>query len=91
MRGKKIDQDKNVTKKSNIVLLLIDLISDFEFVDGKKLFKNTLPIAENIAELKKRAKKANVPVIYVNDNFGHWQDNFDKILEHSLKDSMRGS
>ncbi len=27
-------------------------------------------MARKIAQLKKRAKKARIPVIYVNDNFG---------------------
>lgn len=30
----------NVPDKSNVALLLIDIVSDFEFVDGKKSFKN---------------------------------------------------
>ena len=36
----------------------MDIISDFEFPDGEKLFKNTLPRAKNIAKLKSKAKKA---------------------------------
>ncbi len=86
-----IHSDRNTATRSDTVLLLIDLINDFEFEDGERLFKNTLPVAENILELKKKAKKAGIPVVYVNDNFGHWQDNFEKILEHCLKETVRGS
>jgi len=37
------DLHGNAPDKSNVVLLLIDIISDFEFEDGEKLFKHALP------------------------------------------------
>ncbi len=81
----------NAPDNSNIVLVLIDVISDFEFEDGEKLFENALPMARNIVELKKRAKQAGIPIVYVNDNFGKWQSDFKKLLEHSLDKSVRGA
>jgi nicotinamidase-related amidase len=41
-----------------------------------------MPVGENIAALKKRAKAAGIPSIYVNDNFGRWQSDFKKIVLH---------
>ena len=81
----------NAPDKSKIALLLIDVISDFEFPDGEKIFKNALPMARKIHTFKHRAKNAGVPVIYVNDNFGKWQSDFRKLLEHCLDKSVRGS
>jgi nicotinamidase-related amidase len=89
--SKSEDLHGNAPDKSNVALLLIDVISDFEFEDGEKLFENTLPIAKNILNLKEKAKKAGVPVVYVNDNFGKWQSNFKNLLEHCLDKSVRGS
>ena len=85
------DSGRNSSGKSKIVLLLIDVISDFEFEDGGQLLENALPAARKIAELKKRAKKEKTPVIYINDNFGSWRDDFQKTIEKGLKDSVRGS
>ena len=48
----------NAPDKSDVALILIDVISDFEFEDGEKLFKNALPMAKKLAALKKKAKKA---------------------------------
>lgn len=73
-----------------IALLLIDVVSDFEFEDGAELFKHALSAARQIANLKKRAKDDEIPVIYINDNFG-WQDDFQKTLKHCLRKSARGS
>lgn len=84
------DLHGNAPDKSKIALLIIDMICDFEFDNGDKLCANAQPIAENIAKLKKKAKKADVPVIYVNDNFGKWQSDFKKLLRHTLNESARG-
>ena len=85
------DLHGNTPDKSKVALLLIDVISDFEFPDGEKLFENAVPMAKNLAALKKKAKNAGVPVIYVNDNFGKWQSDFKKLLKHCLDKSVRGS
>jgi nicotinamidase-related amidase len=85
------DLHGNVPDKSNVALLLIDVINDFEFHDGEKLFKHALPMAKKLAALRERAKKEGVPVIYVNDNFGKWQSNFHNLLEHAIHEKVRGS
>ncbi len=68
--------------KSPTALLLIDVINDFDFPEGEQLLKLALPVGKNIAALKKRAKDAGIPAIYVNDNFGRWQSDFKKIVAH---------
>ena len=73
-----------------IALLLIDVISDFEFEDGDKLHKNALPAAKALAGLKERAHDAEVPVIYVNDNCGKWQEDFDHQVTEIVERSSRG-
>jgi len=45
---------------------------------------------ERIAQLKKRAKQAGIPAIYVNDNFGRWQSDFNKQVDHCLRDDVLG-
>jgi nicotinamidase-related amidase len=76
--------------KSEIVLLLIDVINDLEFPGGEELLQSALPAAKNIARLKERARQANVPVIYANDNFGRWRSDFNRIVEHCLRNDLRG-
>jgi nicotinamidase-related amidase len=68
--------------KSPTALLLIDVINDFDFAEGEQLLKLAMPVGKNIAALKKRAKDAGIPAIYVNDNFGRWQSDFKKIVAH---------
>ena len=84
------DLHGNAPDKSKVALLIIDMICDFAFDDGDRLCANAAFISKNIANLKKKAKKWGVPVIYVNDNFGKWQSDFKKLLRHSLGKSSRG-
>jgi nicotinamidase-related amidase len=47
-------------------------------------------MAQRLAALKKRAKRAGIPAIYVNDNFGRWQSDLNQVLDHVLHDGVPG-
>lgn len=49
--------DECVLHESTVALLLIDVINDLEFEEGKALAKAALPAAGNLARLKEKAKK----------------------------------
>lgn len=80
----------NVPDHSGAALLLIDVINDFEFDDGEGLFRQALPIGQNIARLKQNAHRVGIPTIYVNDNFGKWRSDFRKTISHCREDGVRG-
>ena len=84
MRRKNADLHGNAPDKSELALLLIDVINDLDFPEGEQMLPFVLPMARQIHALKQRAVEANVPVIYVNDNFGRWQSNFSAQVEHVL-------
>lgn len=74
----------------NTALLLIDVINDLDFPGGEALLREALPAAHRIARLKQRAREAQVPVIYVNDNFGRWRSDFRQQVEHCLGPTSKG-
>jgi nicotinamidase-related amidase len=76
--------------KCAVALLLIDWINDLEFDGAERLLPQALAAAKATAALRWRAKQAGVPVIYCNDNFGKWRSDFRSLLEHCLKDAVRG-
>ena len=63
-----------------MALLIVDMIADYEFNDGENIFDGALSAAKNIATLKMHAKTADMPVIYVNDNYGIWRNSFEATL-----------
>ncbi len=84
------DLHGNVPDTADVALLLIDVINDLEFNAGDELARHALPMAERLANLKRRAKAARIPVIYVNDNWGKWQSDLHRLLEHTLREDVRG-
>jgi nicotinamidase-related amidase len=84
------DLHGNAPDKSEVALLLIDLINDLEFEGGDQLLLHAGPIVAPIAALKQRSKNLRIPVIYVNDNFGRWRSDFNAQVEHCLRDDVRG-
>ena len=82
MPAKNPDLHGSVPDKSDTALLVIDVINDLDFPEANPLLRYARPMARKILRLKKRAKKAGVPVIYVNDNFGRWRSDFRKLISH---------
>jgi nicotinamidase-related amidase len=83
------DLHGSAPEKSKTALLIIDVINDLDFPEANQLMRYVPAMARNIAKLKERAKKAGIPVIYVNDNFGRWQSDFRRLVEHCRKGKAR--
>jgi len=90
MPAHNLDLHGNAPDKSAVALLFIDVINDLEFPEGDQLLQYALPMARQIAALKRQAQQSNIPVIYVNDNFGRWRSDFNAQVEHCLSDGVRG-
>ncbi len=84
------DLDGNAPDKNETALLLIDVINDLDFPEARRMLPAAERMALRLARLKKRARAAGVPVIYVNDNFGRWQSDFRRIVEHCSSAESRG-
>jgi nicotinamidase-related amidase len=84
------DLHGNAPDKSPVALLLIDVINDLDFPGAEELLEHALPMADRVVELKVRARRAGVPVVYVNDNFGRWRSDFNTQVEHCLREGCRG-
>lgn len=75
---------------SGTALLLIDLINDLDFPGSEamraKMEAMLAPIERFIAE----AHAADVPIVYVNDNFDQWHSDRERIVEHCLREESAG-
>ena len=75
---------------SLVVLLVIDAINDFQFVEGRQVLAEAHPMAVRIRRLKSLARRAGISTIYVNDNFGRWRSDFRTLIAHCLRPRARG-
>jgi nicotinamidase-related amidase len=80
-----------VPDTSKTVLLILDLISDFEFEDGEKIFRAALPVAMRILRLKQRARAAGIPAVYVNDGAERWRSDFPALVLRCSDSQVRGA
>ena len=90
MPARNPDLHGSAPDKSEVALLLIDVINDLDFPEANQLLRYARPMAKRLSRLKQRAKNAGVPVIYVNDNFGRWQSDFRRQVQHCLRGKSRG-
>ncbi len=90
MPEKDVDLHGSAPDKHKFALLLIDVINDFDFPEGDQLLKHARPMARILLRLKRRAQKAGVPVIYVNDNFGRWQSDFRRTVDYCARHGRGG-
>jgi nicotinamidase-related amidase len=54
-------------------LVVIDMINRYDFEGAEVLKRNAEAILPTLRGLLERAREADAPVIYVNDNFGDWR------------------
>jgi nicotinamidase-related amidase len=77
-------------RKARSALLILDMISEFDFPDGPQLVPPALRAAQHIARLKQRARRARSPIIYVNDTPGVWESNPREHVRRCSAPSARG-
>lgn len=71
-------------------LLLIDVVNDLAFDGSRALIEQAEPMARRLATFKRRARRAGVPAIYVNDNFGRWRSDFHRTVAHCTAHASPG-
>jgi len=71
-----------VVPAAGTALLLIDVINDLAFEGADALITEAEAMAGRLADLRRRAAQAGVPVIYINDNFGQWRSDFRRTVAH---------
>src|SRR3954470_2355664 len=90
MSKRKRDPHGLVPDQAETVLIILDLISDFDFKDGERIAEAALPVAKRIARLKARAAQSGVPAVYVNDAVGRWRSDFPGMVRHCQRERSRG-
>jgi len=74
-----------------MALLVIDMVSAWDFPDAAKLGSVARTIAAKIGALKQRCILASVPVVFVNDNRGRWRSEFHELVRVSILESETGA
>ncbi|MGY5128094.1 isochorismatase family cysteine hydrolase [Streptomyces nigrescens] len=65
-------------------LIVIDMLNAYEHEDAERLLSSVRQALPHITALIERARKNDVEIIYVNDNFGLWRSHHDELLDTVL-------
>jgi nicotinamidase-related amidase len=76
--------------RSASALLILDLISEFRFVDWRRVLAAATTIAPRVARLAARARSTGVAVIYVNDTGGQWESDQAAFIRRCVAPGARG-
>ena len=68
-----------------VALLLIDVLTTFQFPDGDAILKSALGMTDTLVKLKARARQLGIPVLYVNDNFGDLRSEKEVLMGRCLE------
>ncbi|MFG3266406.1 cysteine hydrolase family protein [Streptomyces bobili] len=68
----------------NTALIVIDMITTYDHADADLLLPSAREVVPAAAGLLQRARGRNVPVVYVNDNFGEWRSHHGELLGTAL-------
>jgi nicotinamidase-related amidase len=81
---------KTSSKRRRSAILLVDVINDLAFPGSRPLVRAAEAMSVRLARLAERARAAAVPVVYVNDNFGRWESDWQKVLDRCAAPSSPG-
>ncbi|MEU0009139.1 isochorismatase family cysteine hydrolase [Streptomyces sp. NPDC006314] len=69
---------------SKTALIVIDMINTYDHKDAELLIPSVESVVPVVTELLRRARRHDIPVIYVNDNFGEWRSHHGELLDRAL-------
>jgi nicotinamidase-related amidase len=71
-------------ERGGAALLVIDMLSPYEHDDAERLAGSARGAADSIGVMLDGAQRQDLPVIYVNDNYGNWNTSAEDISQRAL-------
>ena len=68
-------------------LVVVDVLNAYDHPDSECLAESMAEVVPQIQRLVQRAREEEVPVVYVNDNYGDWNSSSGELLEAAMNGS----
>jgi nicotinamidase-related amidase len=66
-------------------VVVIDMLSPYDFPDADQVVAHAGDVVPRIERLLARAQDEDVPIIYVNDNYGDWNSSAEELVRRGLE------
>ena len=74
-----------MSRNPSTALVIVDVLNPYQHDDADTLAKSMTETVDQIALLLHRARDEQRPIIYVNDNYGHWNSSSAELLDIALQ------
>ena len=78
-RQRRRDEDDG----SGTALLVIDMLNPYDHDEAEELTESVEGVVGKIRELIREARETDVPIVYVNDNYGDWNSSAEELAERA--------
>jgi nicotinamidase-related amidase len=65
-------------------LIVVDMVQTYDFDDAERLVEHVEQIVDPLTDLIERATREAAMTIYVNDNFGQWLSERQRLVEEAM-------
>jgi nicotinamidase-related amidase len=72
-------------------LVVLDIVNPLDFPGASRLLAQAKPAVRRLARLKERLRASGWVVVYANDNFTHWRNDFRDLVAICSQDDCRGA
>jgi nicotinamidase-related amidase len=66
-------------------LVVVDMLNPYEHAEAERLAVGVAGALPGITTLLARAADADIPIVYVNDNYGDWNSSADELAEKAIE------
>jgi len=77
--------------RGRAAVLALDLLSDFDFPDGRAVLRALSPKVRPIQRLLETARRHHVTVIYANDHVGPWRSDAPSLIARCIEPARPGA
>jgi nicotinamidase-related amidase len=81
-RGRR--HQRHQTESTGTALVVVDMLNPYRHPEAERLASRVGDALPGIRTLLSRAAEADVPVVYVNDNYGDWNSSAEELAENAL-------
>jgi nicotinamidase-related amidase len=77
--------DRYQGRSGGTALVLVDMLNPYEHPEADRLAERVAKALPGVIELRARAEQAEVPIVYVNDNYGDWNSSAQELAEAAME------
>ncbi len=76
--------ERHQTESAGTALIVVDMLNPYRHPEAERLAPRVSDALRGIRTLLSRAGGADVPIVYVNDNYGDWNSSAEELTENAL-------